>query len=109
MSEVRAPRGLNDAGERLWKAVTNEFDLQEHELSMLEQAARVRDRIADLQQLVEDDGLMLESSQGMRLHPGIAETRQQQIALARLLAQLDVPDPDGDLPPARGSYRIRGV
>lgn len=50
---------------------------------------------------------MIASSQGSRLHPGIAEIRQQQLALARLLATLNVPGLEDDaLPASRG---VRGV
>ena len=43
----------------------------------------------------------------MRLHPAISEIRAQQLALARLLATLDVPALAEDaLPPSRG---VRGV
>ena len=48
---------------------------------------------------------------GSRLHPGIAEIRQQQLALARLLATLGVPGLAEDDPPTtrgvRGVYRGR--
>ncbi|KUF06765.1 hypothetical protein [Leucobacter sp. G161] len=107
MSETRAPRGLGDGGKRLWRSVTGEFDLAEHELAQLEQACRVRDRIGDLDGLVSDEGLMLASSQGARLHPAVAEARQQRLALARLLVTLGVPDANDDLPAAgkaRGVY-----
>ena len=44
---------------------------------------------------------------GSRLHPDIAEIRQQQLALARLLATLGVPGlAEDDLPTTRG---VRGV
>ena len=67
----------------------------------------MRDTIAQLRARVKKDGLMLASSQGTRLHPAIAETRQQQLTLARLLATLQVPGLDeDDLPPSSG---VRGV
>lgn len=104
---LRAPSGLSRKGKSLWAAVTTEFELAEHEAAQLEEACRVRDTIALLQGLVAEDGAMIESSQGMRLHPAIAEVRQQQLALARLLATLNVPAPVEDsLPSSRG---VRGV
>ncbi|WP_188726238.1 hypothetical protein [Pseudoclavibacter endophyticus] len=63
--------------------------------------------IARLRKQVDSDGTMIDSSQGVRLHPGIAEIRQQQLALARLLATLGVPAlAEDDLPASRG---VRGV
>lgn len=73
---------------------------------MLEEACRVRDRIVELDAAVKDDGLMLPSSQGSRVHPAVGEARQQRLALARLLATLQIPGLDNDLPTARP---VRGV
>ena len=107
MTVTRAPNGLAPAGRKLWAAVTGAFDLAEHEAAQLEEACRIRDTIGTLRAQLEQDGTMLESSQGMRLHPAIAEIRAQQLALARLLATLQVPGLDEDaLPPSRG---VRGV
>ena len=66
----------------------------------------MRDRIVELDAAVKSDGLMLTSSQGMRVHPGVAEGRQQRLALARLLVSLGIPADGEDLPPSRG---VRGV
>ena len=78
-----------------------------HELAMLEEACRTRDRIVQLDRQVSDDGLMLTSSQGSRVHPGVAEARAQRLTLARLLATLGIPALGEDnLPAARG---VRGV
>ncbi|WP_426311707.1 terminase [Cellulosimicrobium sp. E-16] len=107
MEKPTTPRGLGAAGKRLWAAVSGDFELAEHELALLDEAARVRDRIAELRDEVARNGVMISSSQGKRLHPGIAEVRQQQLALARLLATLSVPGlEDDNLPSAR---RVRGV
>ncbi|MCK2022761.1 terminase [Microbacterium sp. kSW2-24] len=110
---VKRPSGLNAAGRKLWDAITADFDLAGHELAQLEEACRVRDMIVTLRRQLADDGTMLASSQGMRLHPAIAEIRQHQLALARLLATLQVPGLEEDALPsssgARGVYRMRKV
>lgn len=103
---MAVPRGLNAAGRRLWDKATDEFELAHHELALLEEACRVRDRIVELDAAVKDDGLMLPSSQGARVHPAVGEGRQQRLTLARLLATLQIPGLDDDLPTARG---VRGV
>lgn len=83
------------------------FDLADHEAAQLEEACRVRDMIAVLRAQVLADGPMIDSSQGRRLHPAVAEVRAQQLALARLLATLAVPGlEDDELPKSRG---VRGV
>lgn len=105
-----APNGLGKPGQKLWKAVVDDFDLAEHEAAQLEEAARVRDTIAALRDLIERDGLMISSSQGSRLHPAVAEVRQQQLALARMLATLDVPVlQEDDLPASSGVRPLRAV
>lgn len=106
-TEYRAPRGLGVAGRRLWRSVTAVFDLAEHEAAQLEEACRCRDRLVELREVIAIDGLMIDSSQGRRLHPAIAEERAQRLALARLLATLGVPPlVEDNLPAARG---VRGV
>jgi len=103
----RAPAGLGAPGRKLWNAVTEEFELAEHEAAQLEESCRIRDTIAALRKQLKEDGTMIPSSQGSRLHPAITEIRQQQLALARLLATLGVPGlEEDDLPASRGT---RGV
>lgn len=103
---MATPRGLKAAGKKLWEVATAEFEWAEHELALLEEACRVRDRIVELDSAVKTDGLMITSSQGARLHPAVGEARQQRLTLARLLASLRIPGLDDDLPAARG---VRGV
>jgi phage terminase small subunit len=106
---ANTPKGLAAPGRRLWRAVVAEYELAEHEAAQLEEACRVRDRIAELRDLVARDGLMIDSSQGRRLHPAIAEERQQRLALARLLATLGVPPLAEDAPSLPASRGVRGV
>ena len=103
---MAAPRGLKAAGKKLWEVSTAEFEWADHELALLEEACRVRDRIVELDAAVVSDGLMLSSSQGSRVHPAVGEARQQRLALARLLATLQIPGLEDDAPAARG---VRGV
>ncbi len=103
---MREPDKLDAAGRELWNHISKDFDLSPHEAALLEEACRTRDRIAQMRSQVSTDGVMLPSSQGLRLHPAISEERSQRLALARLLATLAVPGLDDDLPSAR---RVRGV
>lgn len=103
---MAAPRGLKAAGKALWAKCIEDFELANHEQALLEEACRVRDRIVELDAAVKADGLMIPSSQGSRLHPAVTEARQQRLTLARLLASLQIPGLDDDLPAARG---VRGV
>ena len=113
MSTTRAPAGLKGPGKRLWASVVAEFELAEHEQAQLAEACFVRDRIGQLRRQVDVDGLMIASSQGARLHPGVGEIRAQQLALARILATLNVPPLAEDALPAsrgvRGVYSLRSA
>lgn len=106
--KVPTPRGLGAAGRRLWDAGM-ELEWAAHEIAMLEEACRCRDVIVALDKDIAERGHVLESPQGVRLNPAVAEARQQRLALARLLATLGIPplEEDADaLPRSRG---VRGV
>lgn len=90
------PSRLAAAGRRLWRDTTADYDFAAHELSLLEAACATLDAIRVLERQVADDGPMLVGSTGQPvLHPAVAEARQQRLALARLVAQLALPDEDG--------------
>ena len=107
---VRAPRGLSPAGRKLWDAVSSDYDLESHELLVLENAARTADLVGDLQALIDEEGLVL----GGKTHPAVPEIRQQRITLARLLVALRVPAgeesdrPSGQRRAIRGVYQLGG-
>lgn len=113
------PTGAGDAGRRLWSAVLDVYDLDEHELVQLREAVRTVDLLVDLDALVRRDGVLVDSPQGLKAHPAAVEARQQRIALARLLAALRLPaggegDTQASARPqrrvgARGVYGIRGA
>ncbi|MCK6095490.1 terminase [Micrococcus sp. EYE_162] len=105
----RAPRGLKAGGKRLWRAVADEFELAEHELSVLLQAARTVDALDELERIVNAEGVTHESPQGVRAHPALVEARQQRVTLAKLVASLRIPLEDeqqaGRLPQQRVGIR----
>ena len=91
MSKPRPPADSGTAGAKLWKAVLDDYELEEHELLLLREAVRTVDALDALEARVASDGPLLGSSQGDRAHPALVEARQQRIALARLLAALRLP------------------
>lgn len=108
-----APNGTRAAGRRLWRAVLEEFELAEHELSLLRQAVHVADLCESLQTTVDAEGLIVAG----RTHPALVELRQQRVLLARLVVALRVPMGEQDEDPrgraqyrgTRGVYGIRGA
>lgn len=108
------PRGLGKSGKALWRALLTDYDLDEHEKSILTQACRIADLCDQLQGLIDMEGPMSESSQGPRVHPAVVELRQQGIALARLMTALRIPAGEQDdgrsqsRPGVRGVYAVGG-
>lgn len=106
MAQLPAPKGVEAAGRALWTAITGTYELEEHELATLAQAVKVADRIAALDVVVDAEGVMYDDPRrGPVAHPALVESRQQRLALARLLTGLRLPDTEDQRPQRRG---IRG-
>lgn len=108
-----APRGLKTSGKALWRAVQEDYALDQHELTILREACRTADGIDALQAVLDREGTMSESSQGVRVHPVLPELRQQRIAFARLITALRIPAGETDgrtqvRPGVRGVYGVAG-
>lgn len=85
-------RGLGSAGRRLFDAVTSTYELDEHERSLLMQAARTADLLEDLQKLMDDDGLLNRRGfEDLRLSRIPAELARQRAVYMRLLSALKLP------------------
>ena len=112
-SPPRPPDGLKQSGRALWRAVMADYEVTKPEGAILREACRTADSLDDLQALLQDEGLTSETSQGKRIHPALAELRQQRIALARLFAALHIPTgEDAGRTQHHGTrdvYGIRGV
>ena len=93
------PAGLKEAGLRLWNSILDAgYELRPDELCVLEQAAKTADVISRLERAAEVSELTAFGSQRqVIIHPVITELRQYRAVLARLLAQLALPDIDEDV------------
>ena len=105
MTSTRLPRGLSSGGRRLWTSVTSEYELEPHELLLLEQAARTAGLVEQLQTQLDEAAPLL----GAKLNPVVAELRQQRLVLARLLLALRMPVSDEEDRPSGQRRAIRGV
>lgn len=82
---------LGVRGRAFWDAALEKYEFDPHELQVLLEACRSMDTIDDLAVSVRTDGVMTVGSQGQPvLNGAVAELRQQQSALARLLTQLNL-------------------
>lgn len=112
------PDDLAEHGRRLWRSVTDDYELEQHETELLEQAARTADLVEALRVALSDGALLTTDG---KIRPEIVELRQQRQMLARLLAALRVPlgteQDDAGHGPARlqrrgaprGAYRPRSI
>jgi hypothetical protein len=102
----KTPPRLGPAGRRVWQAFVGPYEFDDHELILLQAAARQADLAADLEALIAADGLTVVGSAGqVRLHPAVAEVRAGRLALGRLLAQLSLPE---GAEPIRSDASLRG-
>jgi hypothetical protein len=84
-------------GEHFYNTTKETFDLSETELELLETCSRFLDEIDLLQEAIDRDGLTVQGAAGQtRIHPAVSELRQHRLALGRLLAQLQLPNEDGE-------------
>jgi hypothetical protein len=88
-----------------------DFELSQHEHDLLLQACRTADALDALQAVVDADGVLDESPQGVRAHPALVEFRQQCAVFSRLLQALGLPSGlVEDTPPQQSArYGIRGA
>jgi hypothetical protein len=109
MTIPKPPEGLGAGGRRLWRAVLRDYELAEHEMLLLREAAFTSDLCEALQAVIDAEGPTTANHLGgVKMHPALAELRQQRLALARLVVCLRVPLGDEDA--GRAQYRgLRGV
>jgi hypothetical protein len=108
--QLSAPSGLHVAGMRLWRSITGEYELDEHEQLLLVEACRVADRLDRLAEESDGAPLTTVNFKGDPVaNPLLVEARQQSLVFARLLASLRLPtgDEEEGRPQRRGA--VRGV
>lgn len=87
------PAELGTAGAAFWLQQQSESEFDSRESALLIEACRTLDRIAALDAVIEEDGLMIIGSTGQKvLHPAVAELRQQQASFGRLLGSIEWED-----------------
>jgi len=93
------------------------FEGEQHEIVVLEELCRAKDRLDALDALIRRDGLVVDGGwSGAKASPALVEARQLQIVVARLTAALRFPQGDdaeqsSSRPRrggARGPYAFRG-
>lgn len=86
-------KGLRAAGRRLWRDVTEAYDLRPDELAVLREMARQVDELDRLAAALADIEPVTVGSKGQPVaHPLLAEARGARLVLARLTSTLSLPD-----------------
>ncbi len=85
------PKGTRLAGEALWAAVLDRYELEQHELLILREIVRCVDDLDRLANVAARQGAI--TANGV-IDPAIAEARQMRITLATLIGALRLPAED---------------
>jgi phage terminase small subunit len=89
-----APADLSPAMQRWWRDVVKEHELEPHRLHLLELACRAKDRCEEARVAIAQKGTTYEDRFGApRLRPEVAVERDNRLAFARLLRDLDLRPP----------------
>lgn len=90
---VGVPSSLGEAGAAFWSELHDALEFDAKEEALVLEACRTLDRIEALHAAIDDAGLLSTGSTGqVVVHPAVAELRQQQTGLARLLSGVVFPD-----------------
>jgi phage terminase small subunit len=91
----RTPAGLSPRAAKFWRDARKAFDFEQSDAELLTQVCRVMTNVDALDDAIAEHGTVTEGSRGQLVtNPAIGEVRQQRLALARLLGQLGLPDPE---------------
>ena len=89
------PEGLHKAGQDLWRSTLEEWDLSEAALALLQVACQQADRIAECQQIIAQDGILVTDPSGRkRAHPLLPIEKEASNVLMRAWRMLDLTDED---------------
>jgi hypothetical protein len=84
----RPPKGLGPAGRALWRDSTGRYDFDPHELMLLAELCRCRDRLDLLDVAIQEAGV---ADPDGRVPQVVREAREQAMTAARLAAALRFP------------------
>jgi Phage terminase, small subunit len=108
MTIPRPPKGSGPSARRLWNAVQADFEFGEHERALLTAMCRQVDRLDQLEELIEREGLTVTGHGTTKMHPAVVEARQTAIAVARIGAALRLPAGE-ELAEGQRRSGVRGV
>jgi hypothetical protein len=100
------PEELRQAGRQLWLDLAESFTFRRDELPLLLEICRTKDRLDWLNAELVGAPATVRNVRGDEVtNPVLIEARMQGAQFGRLLAQLRLPDDDGNKPQRRGGHR----
>lgn len=107
VSRPTTPKFTRLAGEALWQAVLDRYELEQHELVLLREIVRCVDDLDRLANIASRQGAITTAG---GIHPAVAEARQMRMVLATLVGALRLPDErDADQTSLRRPHRYPPV
>ncbi|HZA78882.1 MAG TPA: hypothetical protein VE623_21100 [Acidimicrobiales bacterium] len=104
----RCAPGLRAKGQRLWRDVVTVYTFRPDKLAVLERVCRLIDTISAMDVTIAEEGLLAAGSRGQTVpHPLVAERRQHEVVLSRLVRQLHLPDSPSEAEQVERSWRAR--
>lgn len=110
MTLPKPPAHLSPDARRWWRGVVTAYELQPHQLPVLQAAAEAWDRKEQAREALTRDGLTMTTRLGeVKAHPAVAIERDSRVAYLRAVRELalDVSAPDSRPPALRGRYAGR--
>lgn len=102
------PSGLGERGAAFWSDVMAVYELGMDEVQILTEVCRALDLCNEMQAAIERDGVTVKGSEGQpRVHPAVSQLNSTRTLVGRLLAQLGLPDEDGQT--IASPARVRAV
>ena len=95
-NKPRPPAHLGPGGSRLWRSISDAYELRPDEHQILADCARERDLIDGLEDAQRDAPMLVQGSRpGQQvISPMVSELRMHRSVLASLLRALSIPDDD---------------
>jgi phage terminase small subunit len=90
---VAVPRHLRAPTRRWFRSVVAEFELEEHHVRLLTLAGESWDRCCEARETLKKDGLTVVGRFGPKAHPCVGIERDNRLAFARLLRELQLDSP----------------
>jgi hypothetical protein len=84
----RPPKGLGAAGRALWRDANSKYEFDPHEIVLLTELCRCKDRLELLETAIQELGV---ADADGKVPQAVREAREQALTAARLAAQLRFP------------------